>query len=294
MNIKTISLVLVIIATVNVSFAAIFLRLSESPAIMIGFYRLIFSVFILLPFSFKKTNFRELISMIKSQYKKLIIIGIAFGLHFVFWNMSLDLTTIGNSVFLVNTSPIFVAIVSYFYLKEKLRKIQWLGIFLSIAGSLLITFRDIISSLMWLGNTLALISALFLAIYLIGGRKIRYDYDLIPYVLVIYIIGAITLLFPVFIIEQSIIPISGLDWVYIIVLAFISTIFGHTLYNYSLKSVSASKISVVLLLEPVLSTIWAIFVFNEIPSYELIIGAIIILVGILLVLRYKVRTRGEK
>ncbi|MBD3230833.1 MAG: EamA family transporter [Candidatus Lokiarchaeota archaeon] len=248
---------------------------------------------VIIPFFLKKKNIKNLLIFLIKEYKKLIIIGVAFGLHFVFWNLSLDLTTVGNSVFLVNTSPIFVALISFFYIKEKLGALQWIGIVLSIIGSLLITFRDITLTGLWLGDILALMSAIFLAIYLVGGRKLRFNYQLLPYVFIIYFIGSITMFFSVLIIETSFFIYSGLDWLYILGLVIISTLFGHTLYNYSLKRVSASKISIVLLLEPVLSTIWAIFAFNEIPTYELILGAIIIVIGIILVLRYRIRRNDE-
>jgi drug/metabolite transporter (DMT)-like permease len=67
-------------------------------------------------------------------------------------------------------------------------------------------------------------------------------------------------------------------------MAIVSGIFGHTFYNWSLKFIRTSIVSVFLLGEPILSTIFAFMIpwIHQIPSVYTIIGGIIILVGIYL------------
>ena len=285
MNKRSFSLVVAIIATINVSFAAIFIRLSVSSFLIIAFYRLLFSTILLLPLIMIKDNFRELKVLIKKEIKFIIIIGVALGLHFGLWNLSLEYTSVGNSVFLVNMSPIIVAIFSHIFLKERLKWVQWAGVIISIIGSFIITFRDLTSSFSWIGSLLALIGAFFLAIYLVGGRKLRIKYGVISYVFLVYLTATFSLLIINLLYQGSILIISVYDFIYIILLAIISTIFGHTLYNYALGKISASVISIILLGEPVISTLLAIIILSEIPTIELLIGGILILVGIFLTIK---------
>jgi len=278
-------LIVTFIATLDVSIAAILIRQCVSSYLLIGFYRMLFSGIFLLPLIFTKNNLQSTKQIIIKSWKLLIIVGIALGLHFTFWNMSLSFTTIGNSVFLVNTSPIMVVIFSYLLFKEKLNSIQIFGIVIGIAGSLFITLNNLNFGTYWFGDFLAILGALMLSIYLIGGRRLRKKYDLIPYVLLIYFFSTTTLFLSVLLIDGHFYLLSIFDLLFIFLLSIICTIFGHTLYNFTLKKISASVISMILLLEPVLSTIYAIFIFNEIPTYNLLIGGSFIIIGIILVIK---------
>lgn len=285
MNKRRFSLIAAIIATINVSFAAIFIKLSVSSFLIIAFYRLLFSTILLLPLIMIKDNLRELKLLIKKEIKFIIIIGVALGLHFGLWTLSLEYTSVGNSVFLVNMAPILVAIFSRIFLNERLKWVQWVGVIISITGSFIITFWDLTSSFSWIGSILALFGALFLAVYLVGGRKLRIKYGVIPYVFLVYLTATISLLIINLLYQGSLLIISVYDFIYIILLALISTIFGHTLYNFALGKISASVISIILLGEPVISTLLAIIILSEIPTVELLIGGILILVGIFLTIK---------
>jgi hypothetical protein len=81
-NKRRFSLAAVIIATINVSFAAILIKLSISSFLIIAFYRLLFSTILILPLIMIKDNFMELKSLIKKEFKLITIIGVSLGLHF--------------------------------------------------------------------------------------------------------------------------------------------------------------------------------------------------------------------
>jgi drug/metabolite transporter (DMT)-like permease len=182
-------------------------------------------------------------------------------------------------------SPIIVAIFSHIFLKERLKWVQWLGVIISITGSFIITFMDLTSNFSLIGSLLALFGALFLAVYLVGGRKLRIKYGLIPYVFLVYLTATLSLLIMNLLYQGSVLIVSVYDFINIILLALMSTIFGHTLYNFALGNISASVISIILLGEPVISTLLAIVILSEFPTIELLIGGILILARIFITIK---------
>ena len=274
-----------VIATVNISFAAIYLKLCVSPLLLIGFYRLFITCMILFPICFIKNNLKKIWNLIKNEYILITIVGVSLGLHFAVWNVSLEYISVGNSVFIVNLSPIPVSILSYFILKNRLKYIQICGIFISIFGGFIITMNDILKEMNIYGDLLAFSGAIFLSFYLVGGNKIRDKYDVIPYIFLVYLIASLTLLIINLFFLQSITLYSINDLIFIILLALFSTIFGHSLYNYAIKKIKATNISMFLLMEPILSSIFAFLILGEVPEPNLYVGGVLIIIGIFLVIK---------
>src|SRR4030043_723475 len=131
------------ISIVSVSFAAILIKLSTAEPLSIAFYRLLFTVLLILPFVifFKKT--RDEIKKIPFR-TLLIMIGIGFILaaHFAFWITSLNYTSVASSVILVTAHPILVGPVSHFLFKEKLSKINSIGIIASVIGVIILVIGN--------------------------------------------------------------------------------------------------------------------------------------------------------
>ena len=279
------------ISVVSVSFAAIFIVSINAPALSIAFYRLLFTTLIILPFVFyyKKTN-DELHNLSKKNIIIMVIIGIILALHFALWITSLKLTSVASSVILVTAHPLLVGPVSHFFLKEKLSALNYIGIFLSFFGVIILVYGNYgfalgIDTLE--GNILAILGGIAAGFYILGGRKLRKTVSIGSYAFVVYSIGTIVLFFICFLFKAPIIDISYRDLGIIFLMAIVAGIFGHTLYNWSLQHIRASLASVVLLGEPVGSSILAFIMpwIQQTPSYYTIIGGAVILLGIYLTAR---------
>ncbi len=72
----------------------------------------------------------------------MIIIGIILATHFAFWITSLTKTSVASSVILVTAHPILVGPVSYYFLKEKLTKINAIGISISVVGVITLVYGN--------------------------------------------------------------------------------------------------------------------------------------------------------
>jgi drug/metabolite transporter (DMT)-like permease len=216
----------------------------------------------------------------------MIFIGIVLASHFAFWITSIELTSISSSVILVTIHPIIVAPFSYYFLKERLSIVNVVGILLSFLGVIILVYGNYGLSSFNLdtleGNILAILGGIAAGLYILGGKRIRKEFSVISYVIIVYSVATIVLLFLCLIFNSPIFNFNIIDFLLIFLMAVIAGIFGHTLYNWSLAYVSASIASVALLGEPLFSTIFAIIIpqINQIPSEYTIFGGSIILLGI--------------
>ena len=277
---------------ISVSFAAILIKLSSAEPLSIAFYRVLFTALLILPFVifFKKTR-QEIKKLPRKTLFIMIGIGFILSAHFAFWITSLNYTSVASSVILVTAHPILVGPVSHFFFKERLSKINSIGIIASVVGVIILVMGnrqptgEIIDPLK--GNILAILGGVMAGLYILGGRKIRKTVSVASYAFVVYSISALALLALCIIFNSELFNISVNDFQIFIAMAIIAGLLGHTLYNWSLKHVRASLASVALLGEPLGSTVWAMLIpaIGQIPSKYTIFGGAIILIGIYMTAR---------
>lgn len=271
-------------AIISVSFAGIFIRLSNENPLAIATWRMFLTVLILLPFFILQRE--EIKNLKKEDLTTIILIGIILSIHFAFFTFGVKNTSIASAVILVSSHPIFVGIVAHYFLKEKLSFLNIIGILLGFFGVAILSFGDFGNSTLY-GNVLSLFAGICAGFYIIGGRKIRQKVTLITYVFIAYLVCALFLLLFSVSLSVKLYPIEKNELSIFILLAIIPTIFGHTMYNYSLRYVKARVVSISLLGEPLCATILAFAFLNEIPSYFIFIGGAIILAGIYLTVSKK-------
>jgi len=283
------------ISIISVSSAAIFIRLISADALSIAFYRLLFTFLLITPFVFfsKKTR-SELLKISTKNFLIMVLIGLILAFHFAFWISSLDHTSVASSVILVTAHPILVGPVSHFLLKEKLSFLNSFGIIISVTGVIILVFGNSdpfsgIQGSTFYGNILAILGGVMAGLYILGGRKLRKNISVSSYAFVVYAFGAMFLFVICLFFESELVNINLHDFQLIFLMALISGILGHTLYNWSLEHIRASVASVFLLGEPVGSTFFAAIIpsISEIPTIYTVIGGGIILSGIYLTTRKK-------
>jgi drug/metabolite transporter (DMT)-like permease len=260
---------------ISISFAAIFIRFCDDvPSIMIAAWRL-------RGHTFKKVT-RE--DFILSCFG-----GLFLALHFILWITSLKYTSVASSVVLVTTNPIFVGIFSYLFLKEKQHIELIIGIILCLIGSILIAAVDsgfeglvIVNRKALLGDILALAGAIMASGYLLVGSKVRERLDILTYITIVYTVAAFILIILSLILN---IPFTGYrtsSYLYMVLLAILPQLIGHTAFNWALKHIKASMVAITILGEPIGATILAYLFFNESVSIFQIIGVVAIFAAILI------------
>lgn len=278
---KTPSKYIVLLGTLFTSLSSIIIRFSEAPALVISAYRMLFtSLMLLIPVMlYNRSEFKNIT---KKEYILCSVSGILLALHFATWISSIKMTTIANSTILVSCSPIFVALANYFIFKEKLKFKMALGISMSLTGTIIIAMGSSGETLnnSMIGNILAFLGAIFVAGYLVLGGILRKKLSAGIYVFIVYCASTVVLFTMCIVTKTPLYPYSSKEFMLFIALAFFCSILGHTVYNYMVKYVSSTLISVSTLSEPIFASILAMLIFKEFPSLYTLIGGITIITGI--------------
>jgi drug/metabolite transporter (DMT)-like permease len=278
---------LLIPATFAVSWAAIIIKVCDAPATAIAFYRMLFAVALLFPFAITlyRKSFKEFTAKI---FWATALAGFVLGWHLFFWIESLNHTSISSSVVIVTTQPIFVAILSGIFLKEKTGIKGITAIVMAIIGTILIAGFDfsLEKDYLW-GDILAFLGALMAAGYLFTGRVVRARLNIFPYIFTVYSAAALTLGVILLLSGQLFSVYAPINYFYFFLLAAIPTLIGHSLYNYAIKHVKAFKVGLSIAGEPVLASIWAILIFAQYPSTGTILGGFLIIASLILVFTEK-------
>ena len=271
------------IAALATSSGAVLVRLAESPAAVTAFWRLALSVGILLPILLYRGDWRDWRALDWRDVSLLVVSGLCLAFHFLAWFRSLDFTSVASSTVLVSTHPLFVGILSARLLRERPTRREWFGLALAVAGALVIGwggFRAGVDPLR--GDLLAISAAVFAALYFIAGRRLRGRIGLLPYVVPVYAIAAVTCLLYGGSTDLQFAGWPSGTWWALIGLAVGPTLLGHTGFNWALRHVRAYVVSVILLFEPLGATLLAILVLGraELPGWNTLIGGTAILVGV--------------
>lgn len=282
---KTLILYLMLmIGVVAVSTSAIFVRLSTAPAQVIAFYRLFFSVLILLPiFLLKYKN--ELKNITRRDWIFSVISGIFLAFHFILWFESLNYTSVASSTVLVTLQPLFAFIGTYLFFKEKFTKLKIVCGITAIIGSIIISWGDFyINQSALIGDALALIACGLITAYFLLGQSVRQRVSFITYTFLIYVISTITLFIYVTMTNVSFFSYPSSDWMYFLLLAIIPTLLGHSIFNWIIKWISTSTISMAILFEPVGAIILAYLILKEQLVWTQAIGGLLVLISIVVFL----------
>ncbi len=284
------------IAILAVSSASILIRFAqtEAPSLVIAALRISIASLVLAPIALIRYR-SELSALTRSELGLAILSGIFLAVHFGTWITSLEYTTVASSVVMVSTGPLWVALVSPLLLKERISRFAWIGLALALLGGLTVSLAGACiwhrglecSSLstafqgkaMW-GNFLALAGAWAVAGYLVIGRKLRSGMALIPYIFLVYGMASLALLAFALAAGERMLGYSSLTYLWIVLLALIPQLIGHSTYNWALRYLPASMVATANLGEPVGSAILAAIILQEDPGPLTIIGGILILAGI--------------
>jgi drug/metabolite transporter (DMT)-like permease len=279
---------LLVIAIISVSFAAIFIRLADAPAVAIAAWRLIFSAALILPFVLgSRRVIEELTSLGGKEYRWLFLSGFFLSLHFLFWIASLSLTGVASSVVLVATTPLFVGLFSVLVAKERVPALFWAGLALALCGGMVIGWQDLTESgFRWKGDLLAVMGAVAAAGYFLVGSRMRKHLSLVAYVFPVYLFSSVVLLGAAVVSGTALSGYDGRTYMYCFLLALVCQIMGHTLFNWALKYVKATIVTFAVLGEPVGASILALLILREAPLLSEIVGGILILSGLYIVIKY--------
>jgi drug/metabolite transporter (DMT)-like permease len=281
-----------------VATAAIMIRLLQRPPIgmpapLIAAGRLGFAALILLPIALLRAG-----PELRGLGRRDVLLGIAAGallaVHFDAWIASLDYTSVASSVALVATNPLWVAVLAFVLFGERPARLVLVGLVLAVVGSALIGLSDsggAEARNALLGDGLALIGALAVSGYFLIGRQLRRRLSLLAYIWLVYTSAAAIL------VGVALATLGGradaasfqlnalsgyppLAYALLLGLAVGPQLLGHSAFNWALRYLSATFITVALLGEPIGSALFALLLFGESFAALQFAGFVLLLAGI--------------
>ena len=264
-----------------VSTAAVLIRLCDAPSLVIAAYRLAIASLVVVPLELVRT--RGLPS--RKDLGWCVLSGLFLSAHFAAWISSLAYTTVASSVVLVTTNPLFVGLFSWWVLREPPGRRTVAGIALGMAGAVAIGWGDFSGGTSpLLGDGLALLGAVAASAYLLTGRVARRRLGTHTYIAWTYGSCALFLLAATTVAGLPLAPYPRETIGFLILLALVPQLVGHTAINWSLAHLTAPTVAVVILGEPIGATLLAWWVLGEVPSLATVLGGVLICTGIVLAL----------
>lgn len=277
------------VGVIAVSTSALLVRLAEAPALAISFWRCLLGAACLAPFAWRAQRTRP--ALARWELSRLLLAGVALALHFALWLASLSFTTVASSVTLVAMAPLFVGLGAAVFLREPPAARTWRGIFLALAGAVVIAGADLVGAPLGgralFGDALAFGGAAAVSGYLLIGRALRRRMPVVVYGTLVYGIAA-TVLLVVCVVTGTDLGVSSPTydagtWWAIAGIVIGPQLLGHTLFNTLLSTVTATVVAVTVLAEPVVASLLAFAVLAELPAPLFWLGAPLVLAGVGLV-----------
>jgi drug/metabolite transporter (DMT)-like permease len=272
------------VGVLALSFSAMFVRWAEAPGPVTAFYRLFFSIFLLLPFFLTRVKANQSLS------SRLVVFPLLAGMFTAFdlslWTSSLAYTTAANATLLGNTAPLWVALGTWLILKRPLSREFWRGLVVTLIGALLIMGTDfILHPRFGIGDVMAIFTGVFYGGYYLFTELSRVHFDPVSHSWIVGIGASLTLWFVNFTLGN---PLTGFDrqtWLVFLATALVSQLIGYLALAYALGHLPASIVAPTMVLQPVVTAILAVPLLGEIPTIYQGLGGVVALAGIYLVNR---------
>ena len=271
---------LVICALIWSSLGVIVRSLPYSSLQLVEF-RVLIALPIMLVFWYSKSGLEDIKK--KEHRTLLIILGIAITVAWSSYFTAFQLTTIANTVVLLYTGPIFVAIFAPYYIKERKNPKANISLLIAVVGMIfLFANQGLGDRLNTIGLGLGLLSGILLAFIIMTIRKLSTSYSSWTLAITPIIVTSIILLPTLF---TNIPTPTNTHLILIFTLGIVHTAFAYYLYVDGIARITAQRASIITYTEPASAIIFAAVLINEIPDMLGIIGITLIIVANLVVNR---------
>jgi drug/metabolite transporter (DMT)-like permease len=201
------------------------------------------------------------------------------------------MTTVATATALVNTTPIWSAIIVTFQ-GVRLAPVIWIGIAVAVTGAVLATGSDFaVSTTAVTGDLLALAGGAAAAVYTAFGVRARAVVSTTVYTTICYSVCALALLATCLVTGSALTGYAGTTWLAIAAITVFPQLLGHNMINYALNRVPATTVNVLLLLEAPGAAVLGWLLLDQLPTAASVPGLAILIAGVAVVLVGAARTR---
>ncbi len=239
---------------------------AESRGVQLAFWRALFAGVLILP-AVQRRSFRS----------AMIPMTISFAAMNVLYLTSISLTTAANAIWLQSTAPWWIFLVGVYAMREPISRRDLIPLVCGFAGVSLILANELRGEIQW-GVICGLASAFGYTGVVLCMRKLRTE-DSAWLVAVNHLVTAAILLPFVLCYRQW--P-SGTQLLVLAAFGFFQMALPYLLFGWGLRHITGTEATAIGLLEPTLVPLWAYLARREVPQWWTIVGAAIILGGLLL------------
>jgi len=279
---RGLSLIALFAGAICIALSPIWVRVSEVGPTASAFWRVTLAVPLLwMLFAF---NFKGPKTLDKSEFKPLLLTGIAFAGDLAFWHWSIQYTSVANSTLLANLASIFVTLAAWVLWKQRPSGLFVAGLASALLGvGLLVRVSLGFSPTALLGDALGVVTAMFYAWYLLSVKGLRDRGAATLQLMAVTTTITAAILLPVALISgEPLLPGTEAGWLKLLGLAWISHAAGQGLIAYALAQLPAAFSAVGLLLQPVIAAGFAWLLLAEPLSALQCAGGAVVLFGIYL------------
>ncbi|BCY15077.1 DMT family transporter [Actinoplanes sp. L3-i22] len=272
-----------VVAVLAVSSSAPLIAFASAPALAIAFWRNGLASVALTPVALgpRRGEVRDAIRGSRRRAGMFCLLaGLALAAHFGTWMPSVQLGTVATSTALVATQPVWQGLIAAWQGRRP-SAAGWTGIALAVAGAAWATGADVgVSGQAVLADVLAVLGAIFAAIYTALGEQARAALSTTTYTWICYGVCAVVL---AAVCVTGGIPLHGYDgrtWAAILALVAGAQLLGHSMFNYALEHTSATTVSVLILLEVPGAALLAWLWLGQTPRAGALPGLGLLLAGV--------------
>lgn len=269
-----------------ISWAAIFVRLAgEAPALTIAAVRMAVGAAVVLSAAGWWMRRQDAFLDIRRGAPWYAAGGIILAGHFWSWFASLERTSVGSSVMIIGLQPLLASAMAYAWLSERPTRWELAGMAMAAVGLAVIGAGDLRGGTDALaGDALAFLGAVLGAAYRTVGRAARPSLGALEYSAGVYTVAAVLLWALAAGTGARVSGFAPNTWVWLLALAIVSQVVGHTAMNWALGRFRVATVSLVAQAEPVLATLLAVPVLGEPVGAAVAAGGPFIVGGVVLAL----------
>lgn len=273
-----------ILGVIAISFSPLAVKVVTFSSSVSAFYRSFYAAIFFLIFALwkQKTFINNKLWILPS-----ILAGIFLGIDLILWHKTIIYLGAGPATFLGNSQIIFVSIFAAIVFKEDISKIFYIFVAIILSGLYMLLPSHPACVSLNVGYIMGLFVGLTYAGMLISLRyakmNTKENYPELWSLFYVFLTSAITIAFYVIIFEcDNIISGDIKSHVLMILTSFFAQTIGWYFITVNISKVLAHEGSLVLMLQPVLATIWGMCLFNETLTLFQALGIVMSLFGIII------------
>lgn len=279
---RALGFVALLVGTVAISLAAILVRLADVSPTASAFWRVAIAAPVLWLWVLASRPANDSPFQFKAD-RAVLLAGLFFACDLGAWHLSIAWTSVANATLEANFAPVFVTLGAWLLWRQRPSGLFVLALALTLAGAVLLIAPNMrLGGQALEGDALGVLTAVFYAGYMLSLKSATLRQSTARIMAVSTTVSAMALAPYALATADVFLPQDMAGWLVLIVLAIIPHVAGQSLIAYGFARLPAGLSSLVLLLQAVLSSLFAWLLLGEAMSAVQMAGAVIVLAGIYL------------